>query len=49
MLAYYDGKEFENGNTIILHYASEYGIPGLMGIIAAAILQQVCRTWALRF
>ncbi|MDF5009927.1 sodium transporter, partial [Vibrio parahaemolyticus] len=36
--AYYDGKEFENGNTIILHYASEYGMPGLMGIIAAAIL-----------
>lgn len=35
---YYDGKEFENGNTIILHYASEYGRPGLMGIIAAAIL-----------
>ncbi|MCW8333310.1 sodium:solute symporter family transporter [Vibrio paucivorans] len=36
--AYYDGQEFENGNTIILHYASEYGMPGLMGIIAAAIL-----------
>ncbi|UJF17931.1 sodium/solute symporter [Vibrio sp. SS-MA-C1-2] len=36
--AYYDGKPFENGNTIILHYASEYGLPGLMGIIAAAIL-----------
>lgn len=36
--AYYDGKEFDNGNTIILHYASEYGLPGLMGIIAAAIL-----------
>ncbi|USD31419.1 MULTISPECIES: sodium:solute symporter family transporter [Vibrio] len=36
--AYYDGKEFENGNTIILHYATEYGMPGLMGIIAAAIL-----------
>nr|WP_255526674.1 sodium/solute symporter [Photobacterium sp. BZF1] len=36
--AYYEGKPFENGNTIILQYASEYGVPGLMGIIAAAIL-----------
>lgn len=36
--AYFDGREFENGNTIILTFASEYGMPGLMGIIAAAIV-----------
>ncbi|CAH0536648.1 sodium:solute symporter family transporter [Vibrio marisflavi] len=36
--SYYDGKSFDNGNTIILHFASEYGMPGLMGLIAAAIL-----------
>ena len=36
--AYYGGREFENGNTIILVFAAEYGMPGLMGIITAAIL-----------
>jgi len=36
--AYYGGREFENGNTIILIFAAEYGMPGLMGIIAAAVL-----------
>jgi SSS family solute:Na+ symporter len=36
--SYYGGREFENGNTIILHFASEYGMPGLMGIIAAAVM-----------
>lgn len=36
--AYYGGREFENGNTIILQFANEYGMPGLMGIIAAAVL-----------
>ena len=35
---YYDGQEFENGNTIILNFAADYGLPGLMGIIAAAIV-----------
>lgn len=35
---YYDGQEFENGNTIILQFATDYGLPGLMGIIAAAIV-----------
>ncbi|MCZ8499564.1 hypothetical protein O9929_23385 [Vibrio lentus] len=36
-------RRVENGNTIIPH-ASEYGMPGLMGIIAAGYsLQQVCR------
>ncbi len=36
--AYYGGKEFENGNTIILQFANDYGMPGLMGLIAAAVL-----------
>ncbi|MEH6550332.1 MAG: sodium:solute symporter [Pseudomonadales bacterium] len=36
--AYYDGKEFENGNTIILQFAANYGMPGLMGILAAAVM-----------
>ena len=35
---YYQGKTFENENTIILEFASEYGMPGLMGIIAAAVM-----------
>lgn len=35
---YYGGQEFENGNTIILQFATDYGLPGLMGIIAAAIV-----------
>ena len=36
--AYYGGREFENGNTIILQFAQEYGLPGLMGLIAAAVM-----------
>ncbi len=36
--SYYGGREFENGNTIILEFAAEYGMPGLMGIIAAAVI-----------
>jgi SSS family solute:Na+ symporter len=36
--SYYGGREFENGNTIILQFAAEYGLPGLMGIIAAAVM-----------
>ena len=35
---YYEGREFENGNTIILEFVAAYGMPGLMGIIAAAIV-----------
>jgi SSS family solute:Na+ symporter len=38
LFGYFDGREFENGNTIILSFATEYGMPGLMGIIAAAIV-----------
>lgn len=36
--AYYGGREFEDGNTIILTFATDYGLPGLMGIIAAAVV-----------
>jgi solute:Na+ symporter, SSS family len=35
---YYDGKPFENSNQIILQFASEAGVPGLLGILAAAVL-----------
>ncbi len=35
---YYGGAEFENSNTIILSFASDYALPGLMGIIAAAVI-----------
>ena len=35
---YYEGRAFENGNTIILQFASELALPGLMGIIAAAVI-----------
>lgn len=35
---YYGGREFEDGNTIILQYAADIGIPGLMGLIAAAVV-----------
>ncbi|MEM6572725.1 MAG: sodium/solute symporter [Pseudomonadota bacterium] len=36
--SYYGGREFENGNTIILQFAADIGIPGLMGILAAAVM-----------
>jgi len=35
---YYEGREFENGNTIILQFAADYGLPGLLGVIAAAVI-----------
>jgi solute:Na+ symporter, SSS family len=35
---YYGGREFANGNTIILEFASEQHIPGLMGVIVASII-----------
>lgn len=35
---YYEGRPFENGNTIILEFAQEYGMPGLMGVLAAAVI-----------
>ena len=36
--SYYGGREFENSNTIILQFAADLGLPGLMGILAAAVL-----------
>lgn len=36
--SYYEGVVFENSNTIILEFATEYGLPGLMGLIAAAVM-----------
>ena len=36
--SYYGGKEFENTNEIILSFARDTGIPGLSGILAAAVL-----------
>ena len=38
LYSYYGGREFENGNTIILQFAADYGLPGFMGVIAAAVL-----------
>ena len=38
LYAYYDGKEFKSGNTIILHFIADYGLPGMMGFLAAAVL-----------
>ena len=35
---YYGGVEFDNSNTIILAFASDYALPGLMGLIAAAVI-----------
>lgn len=35
---YYEGAKFDNGNTIILRFAADYGLPGLMGVIAAAVV-----------
>ena len=35
---YYDGKPFDQPNQIILQFAAESGIPGLLGILAAAVL-----------
>ncbi|MEJ7766952.1 MAG: sodium/solute symporter [Chitinophagaceae bacterium] len=36
--AYYSGKTFDNDNKIILNFGAESGMPGLLGIIAAAVL-----------
>lgn len=38
MFHHYAGREFDNPNTIIIQYASDVGIPGLMGILTAAIV-----------
>jgi solute:Na+ symporter, SSS family len=36
--SYYGGRKFENTNEIILTFARDKGIPGLSGILAAAVL-----------
>ncbi len=36
--SYYQGRSFDNDNTIILQFAADYGLPGLMGILAAAVM-----------
>ncbi len=36
--SYYGGREFENGNLIVLEFVSSMGFPGLMGIVTAAIV-----------
>lgn len=38
LYSYYDGREFEDGNAIILEFAAGLGVPGLMGVISAAVL-----------
>jgi SSS family solute:Na+ symporter len=35
---YYQGRVFENDNTIMLEFAEKEGFPGFLGIIAAAVL-----------
>ena len=35
--AYYDGRTFGNENLILLEFVASVGIPGLMGIVAAAM------------
>ncbi|MEM9992056.1 MAG: sodium transporter, partial [Bacteroidota bacterium] len=35
---YYGGKTFDNTNTIILEFISTLGIPGLMGLVASAVI-----------
>ena len=36
--SYYGGREFENDNLIVLEFVSLVGVPGLLGIITAAIV-----------
>lgn len=36
--SYYGGREFDNGNLIVLEFVSKMGFPGLMGIVTAAIV-----------
>lgn len=38
LYAYYDGKQFDNNNNIILEFAQEKAFPGFIGLIAAAVL-----------
>ncbi|MDN2655412.1 sodium/solute symporter [Cobetia sp. 14N.309.X.WAT.E.A4] len=36
--SYYGGREFENSNTIVLQFAADYGLPGLLGVVASAVV-----------
>jgi len=36
--SYYNGREFNNDNLIVLEFVSQVGVPGLLGIITAAIV-----------
>lgn len=36
--SYYGGREFDNSNTIVLQFAADTGLPGLLGIITAAVI-----------
>ncbi len=36
--SYYSGREFENNNIIVLQFAADIGLPGLLGIITAAVI-----------
>lgn len=38
LYSHYQGRTFENTNVIVLQFAADYGLPGLLGIIAAAIM-----------
>ena len=38
LYGFYEGKHFANGNTIILEFAAAQNLPGLMGIIVAAVV-----------
>jgi SSS family solute:Na+ symporter len=44
--SYYQGKEFEDTNTIILQFAQGLAIPGLVGVLAAAVLAASMSTLA---
>ncbi len=36
--SYYEGRVFDNENLIVLEFISKMGVPGLMGIVTAAIV-----------
>ena len=35
---YYGGRQFDNDNTIVLDFVAKIGVPGLMGLVTAAIV-----------
>ena len=35
---YYGGREFEDGNKIVLEFVAAIGLPGLMGLVTAAVV-----------